>query len=170
MTRENGKMVRKLDWTVAAVICAALTIFATGCSKEEAADSLKQAEEGAEGAAETIAEDTKEVIKEGEELAEELGDKAIAYLTPMKEKFGNLESLKDKPAELKEAVAELITSIEEKAEDIELPEALSKSLTTVKDKLVALKDYLEGEAEQAKIEEHINGIMETVKSGLGMSE
>ena len=163
-------MDRKLDWTVTAVIGAALTIFAAGCSKEEAADSLKKAEKAAEGAAETIVEDTEKVIKEGEELAGELGDKAMAYLTPMKEKFGNLESLKDKPAELKEAVAELITSIEEKAEDIELPEALNKSLTTVKDKLVALKDYLEGEVEQAKIEEHVNGIMETVKSGLGMSE
>ena len=91
-------------------------------------------EEGRRGrrsAAETIAEDTKKVVKEGEELAEELGEKAMAYLTPLKEKFGNLDSLKDKPEELKKAVADLIKTIEDKADDVELPESLANALATV---------------------------------------
>jgi hypothetical protein len=98
-----------------------------------------------------------------------LGEKAMAYLSPLKEKLGNLESLKDKPEELKTAVTELIQTIEDKAADIELPEAVSNTLATVKERLVALKDYLQGEVEQAKIDEHIQKIMDAVKSGLGMS-
>jgi hypothetical protein len=167
--QEIGKMKKKLEWFVVVVMLVPLISFPSGCSKEEATESLKKAEDAAEHAAETIADDTEEVIKEGEELAEELGEKALAYLTPLKEKFGNLDGLKGKPAELKVAVADLIKSIEEKAEDIELPEAVSNALAAAKDKLVALKEYLEGEVEQAKVEEHIQDIVESIKSGLGMS-
>ena len=161
-------MKKKLEWFVV-VMLVALISSSSGCSKEEATESLKKAEQAAEQTAETIADDTEKVIKEGEELAEELGEKALAYLAPLKKKFGNLDGLKDKPAELKEAVADLIKSIEEKAEGVELPETFSNALAAAKDKLVALKEYLEGEVEQAKVEEHIQDVMESVKSGLGMS-
>lgn len=154
---------------VALGLCAAMMLVCSGCSKEKAAETVKNAEEAVEEAAETVANDAGKVVKEGEKLASELGEKALAYLSPLKEKLGNLENLKETPDELKKAVTELVQSIEDKAEDIELPEAMSTALATVKEKLVALKDYLEGEVDQAKIEEHIKEIMDSVKSGLGMS-
>lgn len=151
-------------------LCAALLLVGSGCSKEKAAETVKDAEEAVDEAAETVAKDAVKVAKEGEKLAGKLGEKALAYLSPLKEKLGNLETLKETPDELKKAVTELIQSIEDKTEDIELPEAVSSTLATVKEKLVGLKNYLEGEVEQAKIEEHIKEIMDSVKSGLGMSD
>lgn len=149
--------------------CAMLLVVGGGCTKEEASDTLTKAEEAGEEAAATIADKSKEVVEKGGELAQKLGEKATAYLTPLKEKLGNLEGLKDKPEELKKAVTELIQSIEDKSEDVKLPESVSKTLATVKEKLVALKNYLDGKVDQAKIEEHIQEIQESIKSGLGLS-
>ena len=70
-------------------------------------------------------------------------------------------------AEVKQAVIELIQSIEYKAAEIDLPEGISKALTTVKEKLVAFRDYLEGEVEQAKLDERLNEIKNSVKEALG---
>ena len=149
--------------------CVALVVVWSGCSKEEAEQSLKKAEQTAEDAAKSAAQEVGEVLKKGEEAASELGEKALAYLTPLKEKLANLDSLKDSPEQLKQAVTELIETIDGKAEDIQLPEKVSAGLATVKEKLTALRDYLEGEVEQAKIGEHIQEIMDTVKSELGMN-
>ena len=151
------------------VACVTLMVICSGCSKEEAEQTVKKAEESAEEAADTIAEGTSDIVEKGSEMASQLGEAAMAYLGPLKDKFGNLESLKESPEELKKAVTELIQSIEEKAEGLELPEAISNTLATAKEKLVALKEYLEGEVEQAKIDEHIKSIMDSIKSGLGMS-
>lgn len=140
-------------------------LLACGCSKE----AVENAERAAESTAETISEDAEAVVKEGEAMVSDLGEAAMSFLSPLKEKFGGLESLKDTPAELKTAVTELIQSIEGKAENISLPEGVTTALTTVKEKLVALRDYLEGEADQAKIDEQLKSIMDSVKSGLGMS-
>jgi uncharacterized coiled-coil DUF342 family protein len=148
------------------VFAALVLVSSNGCSKEQAEESVKQAEE----AADTIAKDAEEVVEKGKEMADELGEKAIAFINPLREKFGQLEGLKDKPDELKEAVTDLIQSIEDKAEGIQLPEALSGALATVKEKLQELKQYLEGEVDQAKVEEHIQEIMDSAKSGLGMSD
>lgn len=108
--------------------------------------------------------------EKGEELASELGEKAMAYITPLKEKLGNLEGLKESPEELKKAVADLIAAIEKKAEDLELPETISSALATVKEKLVALKEYLEGEVDQAKLDERVKEISESVKSAFGFAK
>ena len=160
---------------------ATFILVCSGCSQEDAAKKLSEAEEAAEKAADTIAKDTdkamqkgeeiaSEAVKEGKELAGELGEKAMAFLTPLKEKFGNLESLKESPEKLKQAATELIASIEQKAEGITLPETVSNTLNSVKEQLVALKEYLEGEYEQAKINDHIQEIMDSVRTGLGMTE
>lgn len=143
-----------------------MLVSSIGCSKQEAEESVKKAEE----AAGTIATDAEDVVGKGKEIANELGEKASDFINPLKEKFGELEGLKDKPDELKKAVADLIQSIEDKADNIPLPEALNGALATVKEKLEELKQYLEGEVEQAKVEEHIQEIMDSAKSGLGMSD
>ena len=142
--------------------------FSIGCSKEQATKTLDQAETSAEEVAETIVEDAEEVVEEGKQMAVELGEKAAGYLTPMKEKLGNLESLKKSPEELKKAVTDLIASIEGKAEGLKLPEAVSETLATLKEKLVSLQTYLEGEVDEAKIGERVDDIITSVKSGLGM--
>ena len=152
-----------------ATLFASVSSF-SGCSKDEAATELKEAEAAVESSAKEVAEDIGSLVDEGEEMASELGEKAQAYLAPLKDKFSNLEELKDTPEQLKTAVAEMIESLEQKAEDVELPETVSATLAKVKEKLIALRDYLEGEYEQAKIDEHVQEIMESVKSGLGLSQ
>ncbi len=149
---------------------ALLMIGGIGCSPEDAADTMKKAGESAREGADTMTKDAGKMVAAGEKLAGQLGDKAMEFLSPLKEKFGSLESLKESPAELKEAVTELIQSIETKAEGIKLPEAMTKTLTGIKEKLVALRDYLGGEIEQTKIDEYVGDIMNSVKSGLGMSD
>ncbi|TWU31957.1 hypothetical protein [Novipirellula artificiosorum] len=155
--------------TVSIGLCATLAMLCSGCSKQEAVEKMNEAEVIAEKASDTIAEDVSKVVEEGEEMASGLGDKAMAFLSPLKDKLGNLESLKEKPEELKKAVAELIQSIENKAEGIELPESVSNALATTKQKLVELKEYLEGEVDQAKIDERIQEIKDSLKSGLSLS-
>ena len=152
-----------------ATLFASVTSF-SGCSREEAAKELKKAEATAEGAAKEVAEDVGAAVEEGEKMASELGEKAQAYLAPLKDEFSNLEELKDTPEQLKTAVVEMIESLEQKAEDVELPETVSATLAKVKEKLIVLRDYLEGEYEQAKIDEHVQEVMESVKSGLGLSQ
>ena len=93
----------------------------------------------------------------------------MAFLGPLKEKFGDLDSLKDSPEKLKSAVTDLIQTIEDKAGSIELPQAMQDGLETIKEKLVALRDYLDGEVQQSGIDERVTSIMDSVKSGLGMS-
>lgn len=155
---------------LAFVACFAAATSFGGCSTEEATEELKKAGAAAEGAASEVAEDVGAVVEEGEKMAGELGEKAQAFLTPLKDKVGNLEELKKSPEKLKTAVGEMIESIEQKAEGIELPETVSKTLATVKEKLVELRDYLEGEYEQAKIDERVQDIVDSVKSGLGLSK
>lgn len=150
-----------------ALIC--LTVPLAGCSQQEASDAIAEAEQAAEEAADTIVEDAGQVVESGKQLAGELGEKAMGFLTPLKEKFGSLEDLKGQPDQLKQAVSELLESIEQKAEGIELPESVNEALAAIKTKLVALKEYLEGEFEQANIDEQIQGIIESVKSGLDFS-
>ena len=99
--------------------------------------------------------------------AKELGEKAMGFLTPLKEKFGDLDSLKDKPEELKKAVVSMIETIEYKSADLELPESVSSMLATVKEKLTALKTYLEGEVEQSGIDDRLKEIGESMKGALG---
>lgn len=157
------------------VCCAALLPLAAGCDSQKASDAMKEVGSSAEnvaGEAGGMMEKGKEMAgkaaADGEKMASELGAKAMAMLAPLKEKLGSLDSLKETPEKLKVAVTELIASIEEKAGSIELPEAMSNALETVKEKLVALKDYLGGEYEQSGINTKVDDILGSVKSGLGM--
>lgn len=176
-------------WVVVIVVSA-------GCDRPQEGNSVSHAESEVKQAAEAVADDVEEAVEKGEQVAkdvgqkakelgeqameeanqlseqaadtaQELGEQAMAFLTPLKEKFGNLESMKDKPDELKQAVIALIQSIEEKAAEIDLPDGISKALTTVKAKLVELRDYLEGEVEQAKLDERLNEIKNSVKESFG---
>ncbi len=52
----------------------------------------------------------------------------------------------------------------------QLPETISTALAGLKEKLLALKAELEGEMDQAKIGQHVQEIMDSVKSGLGISQ
>jgi len=59
-----------------------------------------------------------------------------------KDELSSLDELKATPEELKARVSEIIESIETKAEGIELPETVTKALEGIKEKLIALRDYL----------------------------
>ncbi len=140
-----------------------------GCSQEEAAEALKNAESNAEDAAKTVSEDAEKIMAKGEEVAGELAEQAAGFLAPIKEKVQSLDKLKETPAELKTAVVDLIDSIEAKSEEIKLPEPIANALAAVKDKMIALRDYLEGEADPAKIKQYVDEIKEMVGSKLGLS-
>ena len=152
------------------VLCAGLLVFSGGCDTEEASSVVEQVGDSAAETMDAVKDETAEAADKAMDAASELSEKATAYLNPLKEKFGNLESLKDKPEELKEAVTSLIASIEERAEGMELPEKMSEVLATAKEKLMTLKQYLEGEVDQAKIDEQIQELMTSIKSQFGMSE
>jgi uncharacterized coiled-coil DUF342 family protein len=152
------------------IITALVATISVGCDKEDAANTLKKAEDSAADVAKTVADDASKMADEGKKMASELGEKAMGFLNPLKEKLGNLEGLKETPEKLQAEVSQLLETMEQKAEGIELPEAVSTALATIKEKLVALKAYLAGEVEQAKIDEHIKGIMESAKSAFGGGE
>jgi chromosome segregation ATPase len=151
-------------------LLAASLLSVSGCNKQEATKELKEMEAAAEEGAAQVAEDVEAAVEEGEKMASELGEKAMEYLTPLKDELSSLDELKATPEELKARVSEIIESIETKAEGIELPETVTKALEGIKEKLIALRDYLQGEFEQSKIDEHVKEIMDSVKSGLGMSQ
>ncbi|KAA5547291.1 hypothetical protein FYK55_02530 [Roseiconus nitratireducens] len=173
-------------------IAALSMISLSGCNRDEAVDAMRSAEETAKSTADAVAQGAGETLKEGEamasqaaeegkkqadqavekgkQMASDLSDKAMAFLNPLKEKLSNLDELKDSPEKLKTAVDDLIETIESKAEGITLPESMSNAVATIKEKLVALKEYLEGEVEQAKIDEKIAEITDTVKNKLSMSD
>ncbi len=144
------------------------TLSLSGCDEKQAADALKNAEQKAKDTADKVGDDVGAAVAEGEKMMGELGEQAMAFIAPLKEKLGNLDSLKDTPEKLKTAVSELITMIESKAESITLPESMSKTIETIKTKLVELKTYLEGKYEQSGIDEKVKAISESVESGLGM--
>ena len=162
-------LTEKLLVRLAAVCCVALMVLSSGCSKEDATKAIEKAEGTAGETAQAIADDAGEMVEKGKEMASDLGENVVAYLSPLKEKLGSLDGLKDSPEKLKETVTELIDSMDKKVEGLKLPESISGALSTIKEKLVALKDYLAGEVEQSKIDEQVKGIMDTVKSKLGMS-
>jgi hypothetical protein len=149
--------------------CVLVTLLVSGCTPEEAADAVKDAGKSAEQAAGEVAEGATEMMEKGKKMAGELGEQAMGFLNPLKEKFGELDGLKDSPEQLKTTVSQLIETIESKADSIQLPGSMNTVLAGLKDKLVALKQYLEGEYDQAQIGEKVNEIMASVKSGLGMS-
>ncbi|MEO8270762.1 MAG: hypothetical protein ABI557_13650 [Aureliella sp.] len=149
--------------SLALALSVAAVFGIAGCNQ----DQLKQAETSAKNSTDTIFSDVDQAVKKGGEYASELGEDATAYLAPLKEKVGSLDSLKDTPEKLKEAVADIIQWIEDKAEAFKLPETMGKALADSKSKLIELQEYLKGEVEQAKIEEHIQHIKDSFKSVFG---
>ncbi len=147
----------------------ALAMFvSSGCDQKQAADTLKDAEQSAKETAEKVGDEVGAAVDKGGEMVSELGEQAMAFIAPLKEKLGSLDSLKDAPEKLKTAVSEMITMIESKAEGITLPESMSKAIETIKTKLVELKTYLEGAYKQSGIDEKVKSISESVESGLGL--
>ncbi len=149
-----------LGWIPVVGLMAAMT----GCDSQEATKALESAEQNVAQAGEKISEGTAEMVEKGRDAAANLSDEAMAMMTPLKEKFGDLDQLKDKPEELKARVSELIEWMETKAESIELPESVSTALASTKDKLVQLKAYLQGEYEDAQVEKYIQEIKESAAS------
>jgi hypothetical protein len=137
--------------------------------KTDVSEAVEEGEKMAGDALEKSKEVAGDAVEKGKQVAGELSEKAAAYLTPLKDELGKLGDMKDKPEELKAALSNLIQSMEAKTEDIQLPESVSNALATIKEKLVALKDYLEGEVEQAELDKRLEEITGAVKSGLGMS-
>lgn len=145
------------------VLLGLLVLIFGGCSDEAqqkaedlTKDAAKQGKEMGDKAGE-MASQAGDKIKAG---AESLGEKAMEFLGPIKDRIGGLDKLKDKPAELKKEVENLISLIESKAESITLPEGIQKTVTTVKEKLVALRDYLGGETKPEEIEAKVDEVQE----------
>jgi hypothetical protein len=138
-----------------------LAVVLGGCSEEAKQDAEKlkgQATEGAKelgGKAEEMAGKAGEKIKEG---AEAFSEQAKGFLGPITDKIGGLDGLKDKPAELKMSVENLIALIESKASTLKLPEGVQKTVDTLKEKLVALRDYLGGETKPEEIDAKVKDV------------
>lgn len=149
----KSQNAKRWQWVLAAL----LTVVFGGCSEEtkQEAEKLKSsAAEGAKALGEKAGE-AGEKIKSG---AEALGEQAMAFLGPIKEKIGGLDNLKDKPAELKKSVENLITTIESKAESANLPEKAQMAIAKIKEKLVALRDYLGGETKSEEIDAKVKDV------------
>ncbi len=151
-----------------AAVAGSFAIAVVGCTRDETTEKLNQAEQAAETAGKAVSDSVSELAKQGEALAGKLGAEAANLLKPMKDQFGSLEQLKQSPEQLKVAVNQMIQAIETQVSKLQLPDRVKQGLTAVQAKLVSLRDYLAGEYEQAKIDEHIRGILETAKSQLGI--
>jgi hypothetical protein len=154
--------LRATAWQKALLILATVVTL-PGCSEEAKKDMEKMKAEAAKEADKLgdKAGQAGEKIKEG---ASALNEKAVAFLGPIKEKIGGLDQLKDKPAELKKAVEGLIATIESKAEGLNLPEKAKNTIATVKEKLVALNNYLAGsETKPEEIDEHVKEVKDAAE-------
>ena len=81
-----------------------------------------------------------------------------------------LESLKDTPAELKTSVTELLTSLESNIASLPLPEGLKTTIANLKEKLVALQQFLEGNADLSKLQDYLGPIKELVESQMNFGQ
>jgi hypothetical protein len=143
---------------------AMLAVALGGCSEEAKEDAAKLKEQAADGAKELggkageMAGKAGDKIKEG---AKALSEQAKGFLGPIQEKIGGLDGLKDKPAELKKSVENLIAMIESKASTLTLPAGVQKTMDTLKEKLVALRDYLGGETKPEEIDAKVEDVKDT---------
>ncbi len=151
-----------------------------GCDNK-ATDSVKGAVDKAEKAADDAAGEAGEAAKKMGDVAKEaaessgealskLGEKAMGFLDPLKAEFGKLEGLVSEPAKLKEAASNLIGKLDADMSGMKLPKSVTDALTAAKEKLVALRDYITDEADPAELKTKVEGVMESVKSALGMGK
>jgi hypothetical protein len=151
---------QKTGWQC--LVTVLLAIAMVGCSDK--------AKEDLEGMKSKVAAEVKSTGEKAGEMAGKAGDKikegaaalsedVLGFLGPIKEQLGSLDSLKEKPAELKAAAEKLIALIESKTESIKLPEGIQKTVDTLKEKLVKLKDYLAGDdTTPEKTSEHVDEV------------
>ena len=150
--------------TLVMCLLALLAFNVCGCTEEtqqQAEDAVENAEEKASEMSDDVSEKASEISAQVSEAMSNLGEEAMGFLTPIKEKLGSLSELKDKPEELKASVDNILKMIEEKAESIELPESVQGVLDKVKEKLTSLKEYLGGdETDEAEIQKHLDEVKE----------
>lgn len=127
-------------------------------------DQAQQAADEAGANAKKAAEDA---MESGKDMLGDLSEKAMGFLEPIKEKVSGLEGMADAPDKLKAEVEGLLSMLGDKAEGLELPEAVTKIIETLKEHLMGLKDYLADGTDAGKIGEYIEKIKEAV-SGLKM--
>ena len=149
-------------WSLA--ICV---IGVVGCSedtKKAAEETLSDAKDDATKLAGKAEDEASKMGDKAKDAMKNLSEEAMGFLKPIKEQLGDLGSLKDKPAELKEAVSKILETIESKAESIPLPEGVKTTVATVKEKLTSLKDYLAGdETDPEKTADHIKQVEDAAK-------
>lgn len=150
-----------------------------GC--EQAGDSVKDAADKAEkaagdaadkagDAAEKMADAAKKAAESSGEAISKLGEKAMGFLGPLKTDFGKLGDLVSEPSKLKEAADNLIKKLDTDMSGFKLPQSVTDGLSAVKEKLIALRDYISDEADKAEIKKKLDAVMESVHSALGMGK
>jgi hypothetical protein len=146
---------------------AAESIKSTAGKMEKAAgDAAGEADK----AAKKMGDAAKAAVESSGEAMSKLGEKAMGFLNPLKEEFGKLEGLVSEPTKLKQAASDLIAKLDSDMSGFNLPKPIADALKAAKEKLVALRDYITDEADSAELKDKVNGIMESVKSALGMDK
>ncbi len=139
---------------------------AVGKAEKAAGDAAGEADK----AAKKMGEAAKTAVESSGEAISKLGEKAMGFLDPLKEEFGKLEGLVSEPTKLKQAASDLIAKLDQDMGGFNLPKPIADALNAAKEKLVALRDYITDEADPAQLEEKVKGVMESVKSALGMGK
>lgn len=159
------------------VLLAAAGLLVVGCegaaeemakkAKAEERKAVQAAKDMTDKAAATMKEKSDELAAKSSEIASQLGDQAMALLGPLKEKIAGLDSLADKPAEMKVAVTELLGTLDSSMANLPVPEAVKSGLTALKEQLTKLLEHLGGTVDAAKVQEFLTTIKEIVGSKLG---
>lgn len=139
-------------------------------SMSEATQSLEGAKEKMQETMDAAKAKMADMAKSGEDTLKNLGADITNLLGPFKEKLMGLESLKDTPAELKTSVTELLTSLESNIANLPLPEGLKTTIANLKEKLVALQQFLEGNADLSKLQDYLGPIKELVESQMNFGQ
>lgn len=153
-----------MRWNRVCLLAAAASLM-VGC--EDAADLAKKAKSEGDKALATAKEKSAELAKEGNEMASQLGEQAMALLGPLKEKIAGLESLADKPAEMKTMVTELLATLESNMTNLPVPDAIKTGLTALKEQLTKLLEHLGGNVDATTVQGYLKTIKEIVGSQLG---
>ena len=154
-------------WQLTTLLLGALA-FNCGCPEPESVKKLSdKASQEAEQVTESLKEEAGKLAEKGEEMTEKLGEQAKNLFEPLKEKLAGLEGLKDKPAELKTSVTEMLTALETSISNVQLPEPIKTTLDSLKEQLTEFNQYLDGAVEPDKVQEHIDSLKNLVQSHLG---
>ncbi len=155
------------QWQLTTVLVGVLA-FNGGCPGPDKAMELpttppQQVGQGAQ----SLQEQAGQLAEQGGDMAKKLSEQAMSLFEPLKEKLAGWESLKDKPAELKTSVNEMLESLENNISNVQLPESIKPMVESLKEQLTALSQYLEGAVESDKVQEYIDSLKKLVESPLG---